>query len=112
MHMLKGVILAAALALGACSTFGGGTCDTLCGAKKALTAAHLGHEATADATGAAARSGLLVGVNAAKAKQYLDQSETYLNAADVAIAAGDALTAQTDTNQANAFTGKAAALAH
>lgn len=111
MHKLTGVALAAALMLSACAT-GGGTCDTLCMAKKTLTAAHLGHEAAADAAGAAARSGLLTGENAFKAKQYLTQSETYLKAADEAIAVGDAATAQTDANQANALTGKAAALAH
>lgn len=112
MRLIQAAGLALALALGACGTLGGGTCDTLCTAKKTLTAAHLGHEAAADAAAAAARSGLLTGENAAKARQYLDQSEAYLLAADSALATGDTVTAGNNTSKANAFTGKAAALAH
>jgi hypothetical protein len=66
------------------------TQDAMNAAKKGLTAAHLLHQAAADAMTAAAKSGALHGAAAATAKTYLDQSEAYLVAADDLVAVGDA----------------------
>lgn len=59
-------------------------------AKKGLTAAHLLHEGAADAATVAARSGLLTGANATRAKVLLVKSEALLVAADGLVAAADA----------------------
>lgn len=89
------------LALSGCSSFGTLTAATvgtvssvaptaMNAAKKALTAAHLLHEAAADALTAAAQSNVCHAQCATTAKLYLDQSEAYLVAGDKLIALGDA----------------------
>lgn len=112
MHMLKGAAIAAALLLTACQTGGGtGNGGALTTAEKALTAAHLGHEAAADLASTAAKSGLLTGSNATTAKSLLDQSETYLVAADAALKLGDAVTAEAQAANATQLVGQIEALA-
>lgn len=64
--------------------------DAVNSAKKALTAAHALHEASADVLTAAAKSGVCHATCAVAAKAYLDQSEAYLVAADKLVALGDA----------------------
>lgn len=87
---------AAALALGliflpACTSSGVNIPpDTINNAKKALTAAHQLHRATADFLVIAATTNLCHASCASTAKGYLDQSETALVAADQLAAAGDA----------------------
>lgn len=106
-----GVVL---VALGACSTLGiggGGTCDTLCAAKKADGSAHDAHTAAALALSAGAASGILHGTAASTAKSYLDQSYGWLQKADLAISAGDAASATSDLAQAAPLTANAQVLA-
>lgn len=112
MHILKAAGLALAIGLGACTTLGiGGSCDTLCAAKKADGAAHDAHQAAALALTAAATSNILHGTAAATAKSYLDQSESWLQKADLAVAAGDAAGATSDLAQAAPLTANAQVLA-
>lgn len=79
-------------ALGAAST---GTIasvapDSANTAKRALTAAHDLHRATADFLVIAAQTNLCHAACATKAKGFLDQSEAYLVAGDKLVALGDA----------------------
>lgn len=112
MKIINSVGLSLAIGLGACSTLGiGGSCDTLCAAKKADAIAHDAHAAAAIALTAAASSGILHGSPASTAKSYLDQSETWLQKADLAIAASDSVSATADLAQAAPLTANAQALA-
>jgi len=65
--------------------------DTINAAKKALTAAHELHRATADFLTIAANTNLCHANCASRAKLYLDQSESALLAADKLVAVGDAV---------------------
>ncbi len=92
------VPVVAILALSGCATVTAATTGSAASvaptamnaAKKALTAAHLLHEAAADALTAAAKSNVCHAACAATAKIYLDQSEAALVAGDRLIAVGDA----------------------
>lgn len=75
-------------------------------AKKALTAAHLIHKATADFLVIAADSNLCKGSCAVEAKKLLLQSAAILSAADAAIAAGDARSINDKIASASALVGK------
>jgi hypothetical protein len=87
--------------------------DTVNTAKKALTATHELHRATADFLTIAATTNLCHATCASQAKAYLDQSEAALVAADTAIKLGDAVgveakiaTATTLIGQVQALVGK------
>ena len=81
----------AVLALPACGTGPTIPPDTINNAKKALTAAHQLHRATADFLVIAATTNLCHAACASQAKTYLDQSETALVAADKLVAVNDAV---------------------
>lgn len=111
-----GALLALTLITSGCSAFGqvvsilkpSGTIASVApaamnAAKKGLTAAHLTHEAAADALTIAANAGLLHGTNAATAKKWLDDSEVYLKAADKLVALGDAPGIEAKIGAANAL---------
>lgn len=119
-RFLAAATVSAAIALGGCSTvqavFGGTSISqsapsAMNAAKKGLTAAHLLHEAAADAAKAAATSGLLRGSNASIVQTYLDQSEAMLTAGDDAIKLGDAQTAEDKISSAMDLISKVEALA-
>lgn len=114
------LVVSATLALSGCAAtqavFGGTSISqsapsAMNAAKKGLTAAHLLHEAAADAAKAAATSGLLRGSNASIVQTYLDQSEAMLAAGDQAITLGDAQTAEDKISSAMDLISKVEALA-
>lgn len=95
------IALVAFLALSGCSALQtvtaatGGTIasvapDSVNVAKKALTAAHDLHKATADFLTIAAQTNLCHAACASTAKNLLDQSEAYLVSGDKLVALGDA----------------------
>ncbi len=79
-------------------------------AKKALTAAHEVHRATADFLIIAAQSNLCKSTCASQAKVYLDQSEAALVAADQAVKLGDAQGVEAKIAAATALIGQVQSL--
>lgn len=77
--------------------------DAMNSAKKALTAAHELHRATADFLVIAAQTNLCHATCASQAKTYLDQSEAVLVAADKAVVLGDAVGVEAKITAASAL---------
>lgn len=77
--------------------------DAVNTAKKALTAAHDLHRATADFLTIAATTNLCHSVCASQAKVYLDQSEAALVAADKLVVLGDAVGVEAKITAATAL---------
>lgn len=84
--------------------------DAVNSAKKALTAAHDVHRATADFLTIAAQTNLCHAACASTAKTYLDQSEAALVAADTAIKLGDAAGVEAKIATATTLIGQVQAL--
>ena len=88
--VLPGCSTLGALSAASTGTISSVAPDTVNVAKKALTAAHTLHQATADFLKISAQTNLCHAACASTAKNYLDQSEAYLVAADQLVALGDA----------------------
>jgi hypothetical protein len=84
--------------------------DAVNAAKKALTAAHELHRATADFLTIAATTNLCHSACASQAKVYLDQSEAALVAGDTAIKLGDAVGAEAKITTATTLISQVQAL--
>lgn len=99
-------------AAGAAVGVSSSTVDTvMLDAKKGLAAAHSAHEAVADLAGTLAKTGVLKGQNAALAKQWVDESESYLKIADGLVAAGDATGIEAQIAKANVLIAQVQGLA-
>lgn len=90
LFLLSGCSALSAVGAASTGTIASVAPDAVNTAKKALTAAHDLHRATADFLTIAAQTNLCHAACASTAKTLLDQSEAYLVAADGAVALGDA----------------------
>lgn len=79
-------------------------------AKKGLTAAHLGHEALADAYSALAGAGIVADPLKSQIRSFIDKSETALVAGDKLVALGDASGIEAQISTANSLVSQGQAL--